>query len=159
MAKFSIPTSVSPERAQELLDKAIHLSAGEKEQVMREYIDARNAPTVKPADKPKSKVGVKTKLGNGVSMTDVLAKVAAHEITSEQAAKLLAGAGNGLSIGINPETGTICVYGLTAKWPVALYGSQWAKLLAVADEVQLYIMEHAEEITAAEEIGKARKAA
>jgi hypothetical protein len=149
---------MDPAKANELVAKAIHLSAAEKAEVLAEYNAARGAAP-KLADKPKSKVGNKTKLGNGVNMDDVLKQVADGTLSTEQASKLLAGAGNGLSVAVNPETGTICVYGLTAKWPVALYRSQWAKLIGVAEEITSYIDLHNDEIAAAEEIGKAKKAA
>ena len=39
------------------------------------------------------------------------------------------------------EKGGVSVYGL-GRFPVTLYKEQWAKLLAVADEIRTFIKEH-----------------
>ena len=39
------------------------------------------------------------------------------------------------------EKGGVSVYGL-GRFPVTLYKEQWAKLLAMADEIKAFIKEH-----------------
>jgi hypothetical protein len=41
-----------------------------------------------------------------------------------------------LKVGV---AGTVCVYGLTTRFPVALYMNQWAKLIAMIPEIQAFI--------------------
>ena len=43
------------------------------------------------------------------------------------------------------EKGGVSVYGL-GRFPVTLYKEQWAKLLAMADEIQAFIKEHDAEL-------------
>ena len=43
------------------------------------------------------------------------------------------------------EKGGVSVYGL-GRFPVTLYKEQWAKLLAMADEIQAFIKEHEDEL-------------
>jgi hypothetical protein len=45
------------------------------------------------------------------------------------------------------EKGGLSVYGL-GRFPVTLYKEQWAKLLAMADEIRAFIKEHDEELKA-----------
>ena len=43
------------------------------------------------------------------------------------------------------EKGGVSVYGL-GRFPVTLYKEQWAKLLAMADEIRAFIKEHDAEL-------------
>ena len=43
------------------------------------------------------------------------------------------------------EKGGVSVYGL-GRFPVTLYKEQWAKLLAMADEIKLFLKEHDAEL-------------
>ena len=43
------------------------------------------------------------------------------------------------------EKGGVFVYGL-GRFPVTLYKEQWAKLLAMADEIKLFLKEHDAEL-------------
>jgi hypothetical protein len=43
------------------------------------------------------------------------------------------------------EKGGVSVYGL-GRFPVTLYKEQWAKLLAMADEIREFIREHESEL-------------
>ena len=45
------------------------------------------------------------------------------------------------------EKGGVSVYGL-GRFPVTLYKEQWAKLLAMADEIQAFLKEHDAELKA-----------
>jgi hypothetical protein len=45
------------------------------------------------------------------------------------------------------EKGGVSVYGL-GRFPVTLYKEQWAKLLAMADEIREFIKEHDAELKA-----------
>jgi len=45
------------------------------------------------------------------------------------------------------EKGGVSVYGL-GRFPVTLYKEQWAKLLAMTDEIQAFIKEHDAELKA-----------
>ena len=45
------------------------------------------------------------------------------------------------------EKGGVSVYGL-GRFPVTLYKEQWAKLLAMADEIRDFIKEHEAELKA-----------
>jgi hypothetical protein len=45
------------------------------------------------------------------------------------------------------EKGGVSVYGL-GRFPVTLYKEQWAKLLAMADEIRAFIKEHDAELKA-----------
>lgn len=117
-----------------------------------------------PAEERKSVVTNRVKLASGptVNPVDILERVRTGKLTPQQAAEMLAasnGGGGKLEVGMNPERGTVCVYGLTSRWPVALYASQWQRLLAVAPAIADYVAKHADAIAAAEAIGKAAKAA
>ena len=48
--------------------------------------------------------------------------------------------GRGASLKVS-EKGGVSVYGL-GRFPVTLYKEQWAKLLAMADEIREFIAEH-----------------
>lgn len=45
------------------------------------------------------------------------------------------------------EKGAVSVYGLSAKWPVTLYASQWARLLGVREQLEAFIAEHKSELS------------
>jgi len=161
MGAFALPANMPEDKAKALLSKAIHLSEGQREQCWREYLAANGR-----GDDPSPVAEEKgyavnplpwTAMGGGVDMTTVLQRVAAKEIDTAEAARLLASAG-GLKIRHNP-TGTISVKG-NGRFPWAsLYADQWEKVLAVAAEVTAYIALHREEIDAAEKINKAAKKA
>lgn len=42
--------------------------------------------------------------------------------------------------------GAVSVYGM-GKWPVTLYGEQWLKLLAKADDIREFIVDHDDELS------------
>ena len=50
----------------------------------------------------------------------------------------------GVSLKVS-EKGGVSVYGL-GRFPVTLYKEQWAKLLAMADEIKAFIKEHEGEL-------------
>ena len=49
------------------------------------------------------------------------------------------------------EKGGVSVYGL-GRFPVTLYLEQWAKLLAMTDEIRAFIKEHDAELKAKPEL-------
>jgi hypothetical protein len=53
-------------------------------------------------------------------------------------------AGRGTSLKVS-EKGGVSVYGL-GRFPVTLYKEQWAKLLAMADDIKAFIKEHDAEL-------------
>ncbi|HEY3065643.1 MAG TPA: hypothetical protein VGL09_07615 [Methylomirabilota bacterium] len=57
--------------------------------------------------------------------------------------------GRGVSLKVS-EKGGLSVYGL-GRFPVTLYKEQWAKLLAMADEIRAFIKEHDSELKAKSE--------
>jgi len=52
--------------------------------------------------------------------------------------------GRGTSLKVS-EKGGVSVYGL-GRFPVTLYKEQWAKLLAMADDIKAFIKEHDAEL-------------
>jgi hypothetical protein len=52
--------------------------------------------------------------------------------------------GRGVSLKVS-EKGGVSVYGL-GRFPVTLYKEQWAKLLAMSDEIRDFIKEHDAEL-------------
>jgi hypothetical protein len=80
----------------------------------------------------------------------VLASLAANEITVDQAMKLLptdkSPASGELSCKVS-EKGAVSVYGLQ-RMPVTLYGGQWDRLLAFVPKLQAFLKEHASELSA-----------
>ncbi len=50
----------------------------------------------------------------------------------------------GVSLKVS-EKGGVSVYGL-GRFPVTLYKEQWTKLLAMADDIKAFIIEHATEL-------------
>jgi len=78
---------------------------------------------------------------------EVLAKLAAGELTVEEASTLLAELEprrGSLSCRVS-EKGGISVYGLQ-RMPVTLYVEQWEKLLGFADEIGQFMKEHDAEL-------------
>jgi hypothetical protein len=61
-----------------------------------------------------------------------------------EALKSQRGRATGLKVS---EKGGVSVYGL-GRFPVTLYKEQWAKLLAMADEIRAFIKEHDAELKA-----------
>ena len=58
--------------------------------------------------------------------------------------RLKAQRGRGLSLKVS-EKGGVSVYGL-GRFPVTLYKEQWAKLLAMADDIRTFIKDHETEL-------------
>jgi hypothetical protein len=58
--------------------------------------------------------------------------------------RLKSARGRGASLKVS-EKGGVSVYGL-GRFPVTLYKEQWAKLLAMADEIREFIKEHDAEL-------------
>lgn len=54
--------------------------------------------------------------------------------------------GRGVTLKVS-EKGGVSVYGL-GRFPVTLYKEQWAKLLAMTDEIRAFINEHDAELKA-----------
>jgi hypothetical protein len=148
MAKsFSIPSNVGPEEAQKFLAKfGAHLSEGEAEQAMREYLTSRvngnggGATATVPASKPngsgfKRNTNPAIPLGSRgpVDMTRLLADVASGKVTAEDAAKMLGKPRHKLYCKVS-EKGALSLYGL-GQWPVTLYAEQWEALVDVAHEL------------------------
>lgn len=155
---FSIPASLPIEKAQELLGKAVHLTEGQRQSAMQEYLEAQVAPKGNAASGFVKNPIPWTPMGGPVSQADVLAKVASKELDIKEAARLLASNG-GLKIRYNPMTGTVSVKN-AGQFPWAsLYRDQWERLLAMADDIRAYISENDAEIEQAELVGKAAKAA
>lgn len=76
---------------------------------------------------------------------EVLAKLAAGEISQEEASRLLDEATQrGLYCKVSPK-GAISVYNLQ-RMPVTLYVEQWERLLNFADEIRSFMAEHAAEL-------------
>ena len=58
--------------------------------------------------------------------------------------RLKSARGRGASLKVS-EKGGVSVYGL-GRFPVTLYKEQWAKLLAMADEIREFIKDHDAEL-------------
>jgi hypothetical protein len=79
---------------------------------------------------------------------EVLAKVAAGEISVDEASKLLAdmeSTRRGTLYCKVSQKGAVSLYGLQ-RMPVTLYVEQWQRLLAFADELQTFLKEHDSEL-------------
>ena len=80
----------------------------------------------------------------------ILAAVAKGEMTIEQASKDLAEMVEVRSVGVLRckvgKQGGVSVYGVNAKWPVTLYAEQWERLFAVAEDIKVFIQDHAAEL-------------
>ena len=64
----------------------------------------------------------------------------------QENAALKKGAAKGVSLKVS-EKGGLSVYGL-GRFPVTLYKEQWAKLLAMSDEIKAFLREHDAELKA-----------
>ena len=72
-------------------------------------------------------------------MSDEEMKAELERLRRENAA-LKKGASSGIRMKVS-EKGAVSVYGL-GRFPVTLYKEQWAKLLAMADEIRTFIKEN-----------------
>ena len=79
---------------------------------------------------------------------EILAQVAAGQISVDEASKLLADA-EALKRGTLyckvSQKGALSLYGLQ-RMPVTLYIEQWERLLAFSDELQAFMKEHDSEL-------------
>jgi len=82
-----------------------------------------------------------------VKKEDVLAKVAAGEITIEEASKMLEdGTPNRGTLYCKvSQKGAVSVYGLQ-RMPVTLYVEQWERLLGFGENIQTFMKEHDAEL-------------
>ncbi|MCX7010080.1 MAG: hypothetical protein NTY53_23055 [Kiritimatiellaeota bacterium] len=78
---------------------------------------------------------------------DILAKVAAGELSVDEASKLLAEdtTRRGALYCKVSQKGAVSLYGLQ-RMPVTLYVEQWERLLAFAEELQSFMKEHDSEL-------------
>jgi len=79
---------------------------------------------------------------------EILAKLAAGEITAEDASKLLDAAEQekrGSLYCKVSQKGAVSVYGLQ-RMPVTLYLEQWERLLDFGDDIRQFIQEHNAEL-------------
>ena len=79
---------------------------------------------------------------------EILEKLAAKEITVEQATRLLEEAEpqrRGVLYCKVSAKGALSVYGLQ-RMPVTLYVEQWTRLLAFADDLKAFLTEHDSEL-------------
>ncbi|MDZ7615559.1 MAG: hypothetical protein U1E05_01060, partial [Patescibacteria group bacterium] len=79
---------------------------------------------------------------------EILAKLAAGEISTEDASKLLDQAeteNRGSLYCKVSQKGAVSVYGLQ-RMPVTLYAGQWERLLNFADDVRKFLEEHGSEL-------------
>jgi len=76
-------------------------------------------------------------------MTDEDLKSELERLRAENA-KLKAQSSRSVHLKIS-EKGGLSVYGL-GRFPVTLYKEQWAKLLAMADEIRVFLTEHDAEL-------------
>jgi hypothetical protein len=82
-----------------------------------------------------------------VKKEEVLAKVAAGDLSIEEASKMLADEAprrGTLYCKVSPK-GAVSVYGLQ-RMPVTLYVEQWERLLNFADEVRTFLKDHDREL-------------
>jgi hypothetical protein len=83
-----------------------------------------------------------------MSKEDILAKVAAGELSVDVASKQLADLEttrrSSLYCKVSPK-GAVSLYGLQ-RMPVTLYVEQWERLLAFASELQAFMKEHDSEL-------------
>ncbi len=79
---------------------------------------------------------------------EILAKVAAGQLSIDEASKLLADLETTkrgtLYCKVSPKGG-VSLYGLQ-RMPVTLYVEQWERLLGFADELQAFLKEHDSEL-------------
>jgi hypothetical protein len=87
--------------------------------------------------------------GNKVKREEVLEKLAAGELTVDEAGRLLADTDQpkrGSLYCKVSQKGALSVYGLQ-RMPVTLYVEQWERLLGFADEIMLFAKEHEGELS------------
>ncbi len=80
---------------------------------------------------------------------EILAKLAAGEISAEEASKLLdetQQTQRGSLYCKVSQKGAISVYGLQ-RMPVTLYVEQWERLLDFGDDIRKFMQEHGSELT------------
>jgi len=83
-----------------------------------------------------------------MTRNDVLTKLAAKEISVEEAGALLSSMdrpASKLTLKVS-EKGAISVYGLS-RWPVTLYVEQMERLLAMADDIRAFIKANSKSLT------------
>ena len=83
-----------------------------------------------------------------MTKAEILAKVAAGEISVEEASKLLEKADQAQKGSLYckvSEKGAVSVYGLQ-RMPVTLYVEQWERLLDFADQLRQFMKEHEAEL-------------
>ncbi len=76
-------------------------------------------------------------------MADENLQTELERLRAENAA-LKGRAAKGVSLKVS-EKGAVSVYGL-GRFPVTLYKEQWAKLLAMTDDIRTFIVEHKAEL-------------
>ena len=79
---------------------------------------------------------------------EILAKLAAGEISTEEASKLLEEAEQAKRSSLYckvSQKGAVSVYGLQ-RMPVTLYVEQWERLLDFGDEIRKFLQEHDSEL-------------
>jgi hypothetical protein len=83
-----------------------------------------------------------------MTRNEILAKLAAGELSTEEAAKLLDQLDQEKRSSLHckvSEKGAISVYGLQ-RMPVTLYVEQWERLLGFADEIRSFMKQHDSEL-------------
>jgi len=75
---------------------------------------------------------------------EILAKVAAGELSADEAAKLLTESRRSLYCKVS-QKGGLSLYGLQ-RMPVTLYVEQWERLLDFSDEIRAFMKEHDPEL-------------
>lgn len=89
------------------------------------------------------------KEGHNVKREDVLKKLAAGELSVEEATRILAEAdeqNRGSLYCKVSQKGALSVYGLQ-RMPVTLYIEQWERLLDFADDIRRFAKEHDAELS------------
>ena len=76
-------------------------------------------------------------------MADDTVQAELERLRAENAA-LKGRAAKGMTLKVS-EKGAVSVYGL-GRFPVTLYKEQWAKLLAMTDDIRAFIVEHEAEL-------------
>ena len=90
-----------------------------------------------------------------MDQTEILAKVAAGQLTTEEASKLLEEAEQKRRRSLYckvSQKGAISVYGLQ-RMPVTLYVEQWGRLLDFAPELRKFMNEHDSELKRKDQAG------
>lgn len=152
---FSIPTSMSLESAQALLSKATHLTEGQRECALREYLEASQEETT-PAQAYVKNDLPWTILSVGQSAADIEAAVKAGKMSISAALAAIGASAGGLKIRWNPK-GTISVK-RGGQWPWAsLRRDQWESILTAADGIRSYIATHSSAIDKADKADKLAK--